>query len=124
MPSSVDGVMMVVTTLMSLVLVLALAYFLLKWLSRRVNVQSGTSQKIRIIDRVPLAPDKCLLVVRVAEKTVLVGMSSHCVAKICDIEDPDGILTQTGPSQESFASLLRRSVGKKRQSPSGQEDMD
>lgn len=124
MLNSVDNLSMIIFTMLSLVAVLVLAYFLMRWLSRRMNVNSGVSRKIKIIDRAALAPDKCLFVVRVAEKTILVGMSPNSVSKLCDIDDPDGVLDECEAAQESFASILRGSISKRRhpENDGGQDD--
>lgn len=108
-------------TLGALLAVLLLVYALLKWMGwRRGPMQAGT-RHIKLLDRVSIAPDKCLLLVRVAEKTMLVGFSSHSVEKICDIEDPDGVLESAGGQPGGmFASLIAQHI--KQAAPEGKGD--
>lgn len=94
------------TTFAALVGVLLLAWALLRWMGKRMPGQVG-SRQIKLLDRVAVAPDKCLLLVRVADRTMLVGMSSHSVEKLCDIDDPEGLLEQpANPDKGSFASIM------------------
>lgn len=102
-------------TMLTLAAVLLVAWFLIKWLMKRTPMQNG-SRHIKLLDRVAVAPDKCLLLVRVAEKTMLVGMTSHAVEKLCDIEDPEHVLDAETPA-ESFKNVFaERMRGKKGES--------
>lgn len=94
--------------LASLAAVLLLAWFLLRWMGRRTALQSlSTDRKIQILDRVVISADKYLVLVRVAEKTVLVGMSTHAVQAVCEIEDPEGVLDLPAQEKENkFSAML------------------
>lgn len=97
-------------TMVTLVLVILLAWWLLRWLTKRVPMQTG-SKHIKILDRVPVSQDKCLLLVRVADKTMLVAMTSHTAEKLCDVENLDE--ETLVPAPVSFRSLFaQRMQGK------------
>lgn len=109
------GAVSLAGTMITLVIVLVVAWVMLRWLTKRMPVQAG-SRHIKLLDRVAVAPDKCLLLVRVAEKTMLVGMSSHAVEKLCDIEDPERAL-DVQPEPPAFKSIFaERMRGKKEES--------
>lgn len=113
--SGFAGMVSLAGTMFTLVAVLLLAWFLLRWLTKRMPAQAG-SRHIKLLDRVAVAPDKCLVLVRVAEKTMLVGMSSHAIEKLCDIEDPEGAL-DAQPDPAAFKTMFaERMRGKKGES--------
>lgn len=102
----------ILSTLAALAFVLIAAWFLLRWVGRRVPGQTG-SRHIKVIDRVMVGQDKCLLLVRVAEKTMLIGMSSGTVTRLCDLEDPDGTFdVQPKGDEQTFSALLQNMMGK------------
>lgn len=76
----------VFVTLAAMVVVLVLAYYTTKWLGKRMTVGSHTNI-IKVIDRVGVGQDKLLVVVKVGEKTMLVGMAGNSITKLCDIDD-------------------------------------
>lgn len=107
------GTVSLMGTMLTLTAVLLLAWFLVKWLMKRMPAQGG-SRHIKLLDRVAVSPDKCLLLVRVAEKTMLVGMSSHTVEKLCDIADPENTLNEDPPApsfKNVFAEHMRGKKG-------------
>ena len=111
------GMASLMGTMIILALVLALSWFALRWLTRRMPTQMG-SRHIKLLDRIAVAPDKCLLLVRVAEKTMLVGMTSHAVEKLCDVEDPDHTLETAeapGSPMEGFKEVFAIRMGWKKE---------
>lgn len=110
--------------LLSLVLVLALAYVTIKWMSGRMVGQKGGGRAIRVVDRVGIGQDKCLLVVQVGGQTMLIGMSGDSVAKLADLPDlPEQDLTQSTEASPEFSDILRDTIrdGWKKISKKGEE---
>lgn len=58
-------------------------FFALRMFSRRITTNGG---RLRVIDRASLGRDSMLLVVAVAGKVILVGVSSQRVEQIADLE--------------------------------------
>lgn len=106
------GTVSLMGTMLTLTAVLLVAWFLLRWIMKKMPSQGG-SRHIKLLDRVAVTPDKCLLLVRVAEKTMLVGMTSHAVEKLCDIEDPEGTLEAQTPEPPNFKRIFAERMGKK-----------
>lgn len=108
-----ENLSMVLGAAISLAIVLLLIWFLLKWMgNRQLPMQSSGKRQIQVLDRAIIAPDKCLVLVRVAEKTILVGMSSHAVEKISEIEDPEGLLDQPMEAKKNlFSAILQNRMG-------------
>lgn len=93
------------SALCALLFVLALAYITIKWMGSRMSVQTG-SRMIKILDRVMIGQDKCLLVVQIGEETMLVGMSGDGVTKLCDLTGTPN-LTPSGQSAPEFSDILK-----------------
>lgn len=98
------------SALFALVFVLVLAYLTIKWMSGRMTGMKG-SKVINVIDRVMIGQDKCLLVVRVGEQTMLIGMSGDSVVKLSDLQDLPEITDIKGPEgPPEFSDVLRDAI--------------
>lgn len=97
--------------LAGLVLVLLAAWFLLRWMGK-VTQGQRVSRYITILDRVAVGQDKWLVLVSVADKKMLIGMSAGTVVKLCDIEDEAGVLIPPGAETQSFSALLQGMLSK------------
>lgn len=82
----IGSVLSVLFALMMFILMLAAAYIATKVIGRKLTVQSG-SKMIKVIDRVAVAPNKSLLIIKVTDKTMLVGMTEHNIQKLCDLDN-------------------------------------
>lgn len=102
---TLESAFTIFSALCALLFVLALAYVTIKWMGRRMSVQTG-SRLIKVLDRVMIGQDKCLLVVQVAEETMLVGMSGDAVTKLCDLTGNPTIAAAEQSSPE-FSEVLR-----------------
>ena len=109
-----SSVATLLSAMLSLVLVLLLAWLLLRWMGKRMPLQSGsTGRHIRVLDRVIFAQDKYLVLVKVAEKTLLVGFSGNSVENLSEIDDPDDTLLEPPPQNDNkFSSLLGEYMGR------------
>lgn len=111
--SGVQSVASLVSALAALAFVLLAAWFLLKWLGGASLARRSTRQ-IQVLDQVGLGPDKQLLLVRVGDHTMLVGMTAHAIEKLCEV-DPDTLLPEQPVQQQSFSAILqnlRKGTGK------------
>lgn len=118
MGNVLDSALTILSTITALAFVLLLAYVLLRWMGQKMPAQTG-SHHIKVLDQVMLGRDKCLMLVRVAEKTVLVGMSPNSVDQICEIEDPENLLDIPAPEQPRFSDYLKDSLKKARRPKNG-----
>ncbi len=113
-----EMVLRILGAIAALALVLFLAWFILRWLNRRVPSMGGGGGKaagrmITVLDRVHLGKNSSLLLVRVQDKVYLVGISEHTVQTLAEIDDPDGELALPEAGQNpSFTAALRDAVAK------------
>ena len=103
---------------MALIGVLALV-FVLFWLMKKLNsrVYMGSSRNLKILERVNLGQEKCLLLVSVCGKCMVIGVSQNHTEKICDLEQTEeeiiGVIENKGKNGEnpSFAESLKIVMG-------------
>ena len=90
-----------------LVLVMFLAYYATKWLGKKHMVQGGSSRNMEVLERIALGPDRQLMIVRVGEKHMLLGVTAQHIEFICDIA-PEDLLPDVGTKPEtSFSAALK-----------------
>lgn len=75
---------------MALIGVLALV-FVLFWLMKKLNsrVYMGSSRNLKILERVNIGQDKCLLLISVCGKCMVIGVSQNHTEKLCDLEQTE-----------------------------------
>ncbi len=75
---------------MALIGVLALV-FVLFWLMKKLNsrVYMGSSRNLKIIERVNIGQDKCLLLISVCGKCMVIGVSQNHTEKLCDLDQTE-----------------------------------
>ncbi|MFZ2538302.1 MAG: flagellar biosynthetic protein FliO [Oscillospiraceae bacterium] len=114
-----------------LVGVVALAYYVSKWLSKRCAVQGQNTKYLKVIDRIALGQDRTLCIVQVGDKAMLLGVTQHNIGKICDINIEDLPKVQSGQGT-SFANTLKNTlknnwgfnVGSKSPDDEGEKSLD
>lgn len=104
--------------ILSLALVLGLM-FMLFWILKHVSsgrVKSfGSSSRIKILERVNLAPDKFLLIVRVDDKTLFLGVSSSGISKLDELENIE-YEESNKAFDNTFLSNMKRIISAKKSS--------
>lgn len=81
-------VLSVIGTLLLVLAVFAGAYYVSKIMAKRYQgFQSAVKGGIELIDRRNLGKDQALLVVRVAEKTFLLGVTPHHITKLEELDE-------------------------------------
>lgn len=110
MHDAMQNVMTVLSALVSLVFVLFLAYLTIKWMGRKMSLQTG-GRVIKIIDRAVIGQDKCLMVVEVSGQTMLIGMAGNAVTKLADLpalpQDAEG---KKEPGSPEFADVMMETL--------------
>lgn len=106
-----DGVWFI-SSLVGVVLILLLTYYGSRWLVKRVSNVSGT-RNIKVIDRAMLGQDKYVAIVRIGKKNMLLGVTSHNINKLADLEEDDVTEVELPEDilSESFKELYQKSVG-------------
>lgn len=102
-----DGALSIAYALAMFVLVVAMAYFSVRWLGKRYGLSGKSTGNIEVLDRMPLGQDKALIIVRVAGQTLLLGVGAHHVELICTL-DQEQITLPGGQAagDSAFSSAL------------------
>lgn len=102
--NDVMNVMSIIGTLVLIVLILVLTYFASRWYARRMGV-SGGGRLVKILDRTSLGQSSSLIVVQVAEKYFLIGVSEKNMQMLCELEDFAQYIDGHPPADSPAASF-------------------
>lgn len=106
-----ESILTILSALAALIFVLAVAYVTMRWMGQKLPTQS-VSRIIKVRDRVMVGQDKCLLVVEVGDKVMLIGMTSHAVEKLCELDDPQLILDAKVSNGQGFSAVFKDTLKK------------
>ena len=92
-------------SLVLFVLILVLAWFCIRWLGGQYRLNTAGS-RVKVLERIALAPDRSLLVVR-AGGQVLLGVTSQHIEKIAEL-DPEEFPDEPVPTvgNDKFSAAL------------------
>jgi flagellar biogenesis protein FliO len=93
-----------ISPMLGVVAVIILAYFVTRWLATRSSFKPASGKHIRVIERVPMARDASLAMVRARGRTYLLSVGPGRVEKICELTDGAGELDDR--PTDGFDSLL------------------
>jgi flagellar biosynthetic protein FliO len=84
-----DDIVSIFVTLILFIAVIFLAIYSTKFIGKRFAVSMG-GKNMKIIERIALGPDKMILLVKVAEKVMVVGVTTGQMTTLAEI-DPETI---------------------------------
>ena len=121
----IQSILSLIGALAIFILILFLAYLFTKYVGRHYGASAGGTKYMETLDRVMLGPDRSLLLMRVADKVLLLGMTSQQITRL---EEFDATLF---PEQQTvqpnlpgdFLAVLKKSV-KKNQEGSSKDRTD
>ncbi len=102
--------------IMALIGVLALV-FVLFWLMKKLNsrVYMGSSRNLKVLERVNIGQDKCLLLVSVCGKCMVIGVSQNHTEKLCDVDKTEeeimGVIENKNGENPSFLDSMKIVMG-------------
>ncbi len=116
-----ETVLRILGSLIALVFVLALAWFVLHWLSSRTGsaYSFGRSGKLlQVLDRLAIGKNSSMVLVRVQSKVYLIAISEHCIQTINEWDDPDETIKAPPPPENllSFQDALKEAAKKLKKS--------
>lgn len=105
-------------SLVLFVLILVLAWFCVRWLGGQYRLNT-TGSRVKVLERIALAPDRSLLVVRAGGQVLLLGVTSQHIEKIAEL-DPEEFPDEPVPTvgNDKFSVALE-AVLKKNFTPGG-----
>jgi flagellar protein FliO/FliZ len=108
----------IIMVVLFLVILIALSYVIKMYAKRNGNFKGtfggtfgGIPKNMNVIERLPLGQDKSLLIVEVADKTLLIGVTNQNITCVSEL-DPKTILTPPPPEPISFSKILENVTNK------------
>lgn len=106
----------ILTPLLAVVIVIAGAYWTAKWMGRHNNAYSSGRQ-IQVLERVMLARDTYLALIKVGGRTHLASVGSGRVELLRELEQQELTGVEAKRSGNDFFGALLKSMGKGKQPP-------
>lgn len=95
--------------LMALVVILPLVYGVTYLYSRRMTA-GRSGRALKVIDAVHLGPNRSIVLLEVAGRVLVIGVTPHHIATLAEVTDPEvvrGLVQGQGPGvSKAFAKLL------------------
>ena len=108
-----DSFVQFITVLFIFVLVLAVTYFVTRWIGN-LGRQQGKSGNIEVIESARISPGVYVEIVRIGQRYVALSVSKDSSAFICDIPKEDIVIDDDGhASGFDFAGILDKMRGVK-----------
>lgn len=105
--------------LLVLLLVLAGCYLVTRWVGAGMPVGFG-ERHLKVLERLPVGKDQALLVVRLADRTFLLGSSPSGFSLLCELTEEEGALwaepsdhETAGGASPGFREMMRKLREKK-----------
>ncbi|MDR1674818.1 MAG: flagellar biosynthetic protein FliO [Oscillospiraceae bacterium] len=108
-----SGVYSIVTAIGGLILfavIMAAAYFGMKFFGNKAGYKTGGSRNIVILERVYLSQDKMLLLVKTGGKIMLLGAAQGEITVLSEIDETALDLTERGSPGLSFANVFENVI--------------
>lgn len=93
---------------LSLIIVIGLALLVIKFFQRQVS-HSGTGRWIRILDQVVIGSNRALILVEIAGKIYVLGVTDHNITKLLEVKDASQAVFLAA---EDLEAELRSSVAR------------
>ena len=112
-PNIFGSLLTLLLTICILVIVMFLAYRFTKVMKKRSSMQSMHGGYIEIIERVVIGPERSIVIIRLKDKLMLLGVTPNHFEKLDELDPQlyaDVPLAPQGA--DSFSSLLREVIGR------------
>lgn len=103
----------VIGTLIIFAGILYLAYISTKLLGKRFSLGNQGSKNMRVLESMPVGQDKMLFIVKVGEKTMLMGSSKDHMEYLCDLADSDLVFDSQTQQGGDFSQIFKNALSEK-----------
>lgn len=109
----IQSILSLIGALVIFILILFLAYFFTKYVGKHYGTSSMGAGHMETLDRIVLGPDRSLLLVRVAGKVLLLGITSQQITRLEEL-NPELFPQQEGSQKGTvdFLAVLKKAVNK------------
>jgi len=110
---TIEQITSIILGLIFFILILIAAYFSTKYIGKRYGLKVNGGKNIKIIEKVTLTQDKMLVIVRVANKTMLLGVTNNQIDKISDIDESSLCIEEQSDINMNFSNILKNITNNK-----------
>ena len=103
----------VIGTLIIFAGILYLAYISTKLLGKRFSLGNQGSKNMRVLESMPVGQDKMHFIVKVGEKTMLMGSSKDHMEYLCDLADSDLVFDSQTQQGGDFSQIFKNALSEK-----------
>ncbi len=123
--SGMDGVLQFITVLLIFVIVLAVTYFVTRWVGNYQKMQNS-GNNIQIVESVRISPTAYVEILRVGKKYIAVAVSKENVTYLTDLSEDEITLRVDGSvGALDFGSILEKvKIGQNNSAPSNGKQED
>jgi flagellar protein FliO/FliZ len=106
--SPLEGILQLIKLLFIVVLVLAITYFVTRWIAKGQKRVSGSSG-IEVIDTGRLTNDKYIQIVKVADRYLVLGLSKENITMLTELseEEVDSLCLEEKKELPGFSDILK-----------------
>lgn len=113
MPETIEQISSIILGIIFFILILVAAYFSAKFIGKRYGFKGNGGKNIKIIEKVALSQDKLLIIVKVADKTMLLGVTNNKIEKISDVDELSLNVEKPNDKNMDFLSILKNVTNSK-----------
>ncbi len=114
MGQSVAGtILSVITALLGFAVVIILAYICTKYIGGKMSFKSSNYKNFEIIEKIPIAADKQLMIVKSAGKVMLIGITAQHIELISELDEEMISYNQNiSDKEQDFMTVLKANIEK------------
>lgn len=103
----VDSIVQFLTVLVIFVLVLAVTFFVTRWLGQYQKMQN-IGANVEVIEATRISPAAQVEILRVGQRYIAVAVTKENVTYLCDVPDEDIVIRDSKAGYGSFSSILSK----------------
>lgn len=111
MPEIVESILGVIAAIVGFAIILYFAYITTKVVGRRYGTSARTGSNLKLIESLPLGNDKNIMIVKAADKVLLLGVTAQHVELISELDEQTLEIPLTDSTVPSFKEILKQNIG-------------
>lgn len=113
MPGTIQQLTSIILGIIFFILILVAAYFSARFIGKRYGFKGVGGKNIKIIEKVALSQDKLLIIVKVTDRTMLLGVTNNQIEKIIEIDESSLHTQEHSDNNTDFSSILKNITSSK-----------
>ena len=108
-----NNILQLIATLFAFVLVLALTYFVTKWIAKSGAMQSR-AKNIKVIETYKIAPNKYIQIIQMGDKYYSIGVTKDSITFLTPLEEEQLDLkneSASGAAEIKFSDVFKNMTG-------------